>query len=176
MTKLKAKKGDKVRIIEGADITESALRVGDIVEIEYVGVCFDGWVDASNYYIKDVTFDSGSSFYLYAKEFAVVERAEPELPFPEVEALPTREQQIRKAAAELGDLLARKNADYGNSFAEQYAEYGMLSALIRLDDKMRRLKTLRTADEAQVKDEAIADSLLDMAGYALLAYVEEASK
>jgi hypothetical protein len=63
------------------------------------------------------------------------------------------------------DVYVSKNADYGNSFEDQFNEYGLLSAIIRLDDKLRRLKQLRNS-EAKVKDESIRDTALDMANYA----------
>lgn len=79
--------------------------------------------------------------------------------------------QIRAACDELRDLLIRKNHDYGDSFAKQYEKYGLMSALIRMDDKMRRLETLVDGQQAQVA-ESIEDTLADLAGYALLALVE----
>jgi len=79
--------------------------------------------------------------------------------------------QIRDACDELRDLLIRKNHDYGDSFAQQYAKYGLMSAMIRMDDKMRRLETLVDGEQAQVA-ESIEDTLTDLAGYALLALVE----
>lgn len=78
---------------------------------------------------------------------------------------------IRRAGAELTELLVRKNHDYGDSFSQQYGKYGLMSALIRMDDKMRRLETLQGGQQAEVS-ESISDTLLDLAGYALLAYVE----
>lgn len=72
---------------------------------------------------------------------------------------------------EMHDTYLRKNADYGNSFSEQFDEYGLLSALIRLDDKMRRLKQL-SKNEAQVKDESIRDTLLDLANYSVMTIME----
>lgn len=83
----------------------------------------------------------------------------------------TQADRIRRAGTELTELLVRKNHDYGDSFAKQYEKYGLMSALIRMDDKMRRLETLLGGTDAQV-DESIKDSLLDLAGYALLASVE----
>lgn len=79
--------------------------------------------------------------------------------------------QIRQACDAVRDLLIRKNHDYGDSFAQQYAKYGLQSALIRMDDKMRRLETLTDGKQAQVA-ESIEDTLADLAGYALLALVE----
>jgi hypothetical protein len=72
---------------------------------------------------------------------------------------------------ELNDIYVRKNADYGNSFGEQYQEHGLVSAVIRLDDKMRRLKSL-SKKQAQVKDESIEDTLLDLCNYSIMSVME----
>lgn len=78
---------------------------------------------------------------------------------------------IVKVSDEVKDLLIRKNADYGDSFSKQFKKYGIMSALIRIDDKISRLETLTSGHTAQV-DESIEDSLLDLVGYATLAVVE----
>ncbi|WP_425203766.1 nucleotide modification associated domain-containing protein [Priestia megaterium] len=83
----------------------------------------------------------------------------------------TDHQLHKNIINEIHDTYLRKNADYGNSFGDQYSEYGLLSALIRLDDKMRRLKQL-TKQEAQVKDESIRDTVLDLANYAIMTVME----
>lgn len=67
----------------------------------------------------------------------------------------------------LATTLIKKNHDYGNSVQDQFNEYGLTSILIRLDDKMKRLKTLRTLDP-QVADESLKDTLQDLAGYSIL--------
>lgn len=72
---------------------------------------------------------------------------------------------------EIHDMYVRKNKDYGNSFAEQFGEYGLLSLVIRLDDKLRRLKQLST-NEASVKDESVEDTLLDLANYSIMGVME----
>jgi hypothetical protein len=72
---------------------------------------------------------------------------------------------------EIHNTYLTKNADYGNSFEEQYREHGLLSAIIRLDDKMRRLKQLNK-QEAQVKTESIRDTVLDLANYAVMTVME----
>ncbi|AMQ66736.1 hypothetical protein FDG96_gp77 [Bacillus phage Mgbh1] len=77
---------------------------------------------------------------------------------------------IAEVADDVRDLLIRKNGDYGDSFSKQYAEYGLMSSLIRMDDKIQRLKTLESGHEAQV-DESIDDTLRDLAGYAVLTLV-----
>ncbi len=64
-----------------------------------------------------------------------------------------------------------KNADYGDSFAKSYEEFGMTAPVVRMSDKMERLKSLSKA-EASVKDESIRDTLIDLANYAMMTVVE----
>lgn len=71
----------------------------------------------------------------------------------------------------LNALYERKNADYGDSFAKSFEEYGLAAPCIRLEDKLNRLKSLRKRP-AQVKDESIEDTLLDLANYAIMTLVE----
>jgi hypothetical protein len=86
-----------------------------------------------------------------------------------------QEQRITAVADEVRDTLICKNRDYGDSFAKQYAKYGVMSGLIRMDDKMRRLENLVGGAEANV-DESIEDTLMDLAGYAMLCVVEMRKK
>ena len=60
-----------------------------------------------------------------------------------------------------------KNADYGNSFDKTLNEFGLVASVVRLNDKMERIKSLIKSD-AKVLDEKIDDTLLDMANYAVL--------
>jgi hypothetical protein len=77
------------------------------------------------------------------------------------------EVSILKECELLSDLLIKKNRDYGNSVQEQFEEYGLTSILIRLDDKLRRLKNLLNNPQL-VKDESVHDTIKDLAGYAVL--------
>lgn len=79
-------------------------------------------------------------------------------------------KQHRELTQELHKLYSDKNADYGDSFHKTFEEYGMTSVLIRLSDKLNRLKALQEKD-AQV-DESIRDTLMDLAGYCLLTILE----
>lgn len=72
----------------------------------------------------------------------------------------------------LAETLKHKNHDYGDSFRKQYEKYGDASAAIRLSDKLNRFETL-IQKENQVKDESIEDTLLDIAGYAILTLVQK---
>lgn len=73
--------------------------------------------------------------------------------------------------SELTALYERKNHDYGDSFGKGFAEYGMTMPCIRLEDKLNRLKSLLKSD-AQVKDESIDDTLMDLANYAIMTLIE----
>jgi len=83
----------------------------------------------------------------------------------------TQPDRIKDVCNDVRDLLIRKNHDYGDSFAKQYEKYGLMSSLIRMDDKLKRLETLHGGEQAQVA-ESIEDTLKDLAGYALLTLVE----
>ena len=65
------------------------------------------------------------------------------------------------------DTYIKKNHDYGNSFGKSMDEFGIASAIIRMNDKLERLKTL-SKKESMVKDESVQDTLLDLANYAIM--------
>lgn len=72
----------------------------------------------------------------------------------------------------LTELYARKNKDYGDSFHISYQEEGLAMARIRLGDKLNRFKTLSRGGQAEVKDESMRDTLLDLANYAIMTVME----
>ena len=69
-------------------------------------------------------------------------------------------------------LYQDKNHDYGDSVSKTFDEYGLTSFLVRMDDKMNRIKTLNKTNDIKVRGEKLEDTLLDLANYALLAIVE----
>lgn len=79
-------------------------------------------------------------------------------------------ENMQNAHDELLQTFVDKNSDYGNSFESSLEEYGLIAALIRMEDKMGRLRTL-IKSEAKVKDESISDTLRDLSNYALMASV-----
>ena len=79
-------------------------------------------------------------------------------------------ENMQNAHDELLKTFVDKNADYGNSFESSLEEYGLIAALIRMEDKMGRLRTL-IKSEAKVKDESISDTLRDLSNYSLMASV-----
>ena len=78
-------------------------------------------------------------------------------------------------AKQMADTYRKKNADYGDSFSASLDKYGALAAHVRMSDKINRLQSLVVRKQtAQVKDESIADTFLDLACYAVmrLVYIE----
>ena len=69
---------------------------------------------------------------------------------------------------ELNVTYERKNADYGDSFAQSLDKHGLIAAIVRMDDKMNRVINLYKADEQLVEDESIRDTLMDLANYAIM--------
>nr|DAQ82510.1 MAG TPA: Nucleotide modification associated domain 1 [Caudoviricetes sp.] len=72
-------------------------------------------------------------------------------------------------------IYEKKNADYGDSFSKTYDEFGLTASAIRINDKTERFKKLIKQD-AQVQDESIKDTLLDLANYAVLTLMEMSKK
>lgn len=71
----------------------------------------------------------------------------------------------------LTELYIAKNHDYGDSFGKGFKEYGLVMPVIRLEDKLNRLKSLMK-NPAMVADESIKDTLLDLANYAIMTVIE----
>ncbi len=74
-----------------------------------------------------------------------------------------------------------KNADYGSSYNLAPALLGIpahVGLLVRMTDKLARACKLVHGQPAQVQDEALTDTLLDLANYAVLAILalEDAAK
>ena len=68
----------------------------------------------------------------------------------------------------LAATLQEKNQAYGDSFSKSLDEDGLLVLKIRLGDKFNRISSLIKRDELKENDESLEDTLLDMAGYAIL--------
>lgn len=75
----------------------------------------------------------------------------------------------------LADVLNQKNLAYGDSFTKSVDKYGLSVIGVRLSDKYNRIEHLITHNELKENDESLEDTLLDMAGYAILGlkYLEE---
>ena len=77
----------------------------------------------------------------------------------------------REICDEIHELYEIKNHDYGDSFGKGFREYGLIMPVIRLEDKLNRLKQL-VNKEGLVKDESVDDTLIDLANYAIMTILE----
>ena len=78
---------------------------------------------------------------------------------------------FRKYTDNLAVTLENKNKDYGDSFTKSVDKFGIIAAVVRLEDKFNRLENLTAnGDKEKVKDESLADTALDISGYGLLLY------
>jgi hypothetical protein len=76
-----------------------------------------------------------------------------------------RVEQMIKIQEEAKSLFKRKNADYGDAFAD----YGTVGVLVRMGDKIRRLQSISNKGINLVKDESLRDTLIDLHNYAAMA-------
>ena len=68
----------------------------------------------------------------------------------------------------MSSIFRKKNHDYGNSFEQCLNEEGLAASRIRMGDKWNRFKQLSKGVQAQVNDESLRDTLIDMANYAIM--------
>lgn len=82
---------------------------------------------------------------------------------------------FKKYTDHLAETLQEKNKAYGDSFTKSVDDYGLKVIGIRLSDKYNRVKHLVNSGELKENDESLEDTLLDMAGYSILAlkYLKE---
>ncbi len=62
------------------------------------------------------------------------------------------------------ELFSRKNADYGDAFAN----YGIVGVMVRMGDKIARINSL-SENKGQVSDESIVDTFIDLYNYCIMA-------
>lgn len=103
--------------------------------------------------------------------------------FPEIppEMIKTDPNQVtmydvhKEVLEELHRTFIDKNHDYGNSFHKVRQEFPC-AILVRLSDKLERLKTLSLDFDLARVDEPIEETLLDLANYAIMEVVERRMK
>ena len=81
-------------------------------------------------------------------------------------------EHFKKIATELGELYAKKNKAYGNSFSDTYKKLGIISAVTRISDKYNRLCNLATNPDIDNLGESLEDTLRDMASYCIMTVME----
>lgn len=72
------------------------------------------------------------------------------------------------------EMYLQKNEAYGDSFHALYADLGIISAVTQITHKYNRLKNLAKDKNADLiaGDESIQDTLLDLANYCIMTYLE----
>lgn len=80
--------------------------------------------------------------------------------------------EFKKITESMANTYECKNIDYGDSFGESFEEFGLISSVVRMNDKMNRLKSFVNNGDYQVKDESIKDTLLDLANYCIMTVIE----
>ncbi len=80
-------------------------------------------------------------------------------------------QDFEQVTSEMRELYKQKNHDYGNSFGRSFQKYGLISAITRMSDKWERIDSL-CQKQAEVKDESIRDTLIDLANYCVMTIME----
>ena len=78
----------------------------------------------------------------------------------------------KQLTTHLSDTYRRKNKDYGDAFGKTHEKYGALSGLTRMSDKFYRIEELILSGEQLVDDESVLDTLMDLANYSLMLYME----
>ena len=76
-----------------------------------------------------------------------------------------RVEQMRAVQDEGLELFKRKNADYGDAFAN----YGVVGVLVRMGDKIARLQSITTKCVNLVNTESLRDTLIDLHNYSAMA-------
>lgn len=89
----------------------------------------------------------------------------------------TKDEKFKKVTEEMKELYELKNKNYGDSFSKSFDEYGLTMVCIRLEDKLRRLKSLNkqmqsSSSEVNYDNESIRDTLIDLANYSVMAIME----
>ena len=161
---MKYKIGDKVRV-----------RKDLVPGNEYGGVCYVECMDKFKdkeciiTYVDDTSYHINDSKYWWTDE--MLQPAENNI--MEVNNM-DRLGIYQHIINNLEDTYKRKNSDYGNSVGDTYEKFGDISFLTRITDKYNRMVNLvcNSNNVRKVKDEALEDTILDLANYCLLWLVE----
>ena len=76
-----------------------------------------------------------------------------------------RVEQMSQVQNEGLELFKKKNADYGDAFAN----YGVVGVLVRMGDKIARLQSITTKSVSLVNTESLRDTLIDLHNYSAMA-------
>ena len=76
----------------------------------------------------------------------------------------TRVSQMKKVQEESLELFRKKNADYGDAFAN----YGVIGILVRMGDKINRLQSITSKKVSLINTESLRDTLIDLHNYSAM--------
>jgi len=76
-----------------------------------------------------------------------------------------RIEQFKTVQSEGLELFKKKNADYGDSFAD----YGVAGVLVRMSDKIKRFISVSNNSINLVNNESLRDTLIDLHNYSAMA-------
>jgi hypothetical protein len=76
-----------------------------------------------------------------------------------------RVEQMMTVQKEGLELFKKKNADYGDSFAN----FGPIGVIVRMGDKINRLSSVTNNGVNLVNNESVRDTLIDLHNYAAMA-------
>ena len=74
-------------------------------------------------------------------------------------------KQMKTIQEKCLEVFKKKNHDYGDAFAR----YGTIGVLMRMEDKLQRLRSIDKKKVQLVNDESLRDTLLDLHNYAAMA-------
>ena len=158
-------------------------KIGDKVKIrkdlvpgnEYDGICYVELMDKFKDKECIITYVDDTSYHINDSKFWWTdEMLQPtENNIMEVNNM-DRLGIYQHIISNLEDTYKRKNSDYGNSVGDTYEKFGDISFLTRITDKYNRMVNLvcNSNNVRKVKDEALEDTILDLANYCLLWLVE----
>ncbi len=84
----------------------------------------------------------------------------------------TNTEKFCKEVNTMANLYEQKNKAYGDSFSISVKKYGPIAGLTRLSDKFNRLETLILNKDIACNGEALSDTLVDLANYAIMLKME----
>mgnify|MGYP006233707795 CR=1 FL=1 len=78
-----------------------------------------------------------------------------------------RVEQMETIQKRCLEIFKKKNHDYGDAFAR----FGVIGVLMRIEDKLQRLRSINKKEIQLVDDESMKDTLLDLHNYAAMALI-----
>lgn len=75
--------------------------------------------------------------------------------------------EYQQVINKLYKIYVDKNHDYGNSFDDTCDEFGLVAPVIRMNDKLKRCKSVLKNNDFKV-NESLEDNISDLANYCIM--------